>query len=151
MFLICRYNNLWGDTVNFRYKLMQFMSGRYGIDKLSYFLLFSAVALSFVNCFVYSWILRAVVSAMCFYVLFRTLSRNIYARSRENQKFEGILYKVRNYRNTCRQRKADFTHIYKKCPYCRAVLRLPRRKGKHTTVCPKCSKSFRVKVWRDYK
>ena len=140
-----------GDSVNFRYRLMQFMSGRYGVDKLSYFLLIAAAAISFVNCFVYSWILRAVVSALCFYALFRTLSKNIYARSRESQRFEAFLYKIRSYRNIRRERRADFTHIYKKCPYCSVILRLPRRKGKHTTVCPKCSRSFRVRVWRDYK
>ena len=140
-----------GDSVNFRYRLMQFMSGRYGVDKLSYFLCITAAAMSLVICFVYSWVLRLLVSALCVYALFRALSRNIYARSRENQKFEVLLYKARNHRNIRRERRADFTHIYKKCPYCRAILRLPRRKGKHTTICPKCSRSFKVRVWRDYK
>ena len=136
--------------MNFRYRLMQFMSGRYGVDKMTYFLLILAGVISFANCFFYSWILRAIVSLICCYALFRTLSRNIYTRSRENQKFEAFLYKIRNYRNVRRERRADFTHIYKKCPYCKAILRLPRRKGKHTTVCPKCQRAFRVRVWQDF-
>ena len=44
------------------------------------------------------------------------------------------------------QKKADKVHVYKKCPACGAVLRLPRRIGVHKTVCPKCGKEFTVKV-----
>ena len=50
--------------------------------------------------------------------------------------------------NIAKQRKADRDHVYKKCPNCRAVLRLPRRKGRHTTICPKCKKEFRVYVFK---
>ena len=56
--------------------------------------------------------------------------------------------KFKEKKNTYRQHKAARTHIYKKCPNCHAVLRLPRRKGKHTTVCPNCSKEFKVRVFK---
>ncbi len=135
--------------MNFRYKIMQFMNGRYGTDSLTYFILGVAVVVSFVGCFVYSYLMRTFTSALCIYALFRTFSKNTYARSRENERFLYALNKFRKYRDTRRQRSADITHIYKKCPYCRAVLRLPRRKGKHTTVCPKCLKSFKVRVWHE--
>ncbi len=134
--------------MNFRYRLMQFMSGRYGIDNLFYVLLGLAMALSVVNIFVRSVILQFIVYAIIIFAVFRFLSRNISARSRENQYVKGVINKIIASRNIKRQRRADFTHIYKKCPYCRAILRLPRKKGKHTTVCPKCSKSFKVRVFK---
>ncbi len=134
--------------MNFKYKLMQFMSGRYGIDNLFYMLFAVAVLLHIVNCFVNSIILQIVIWALMGYAFFRALSRNIEARRRENQAFNRVGFKIKEKQNIRRQRKADYTHVYKKCPNCHAVLRLPRCKGKHTTVCPKCSKRFKVRVFK---
>lgn len=134
--------------MNFRYKLMQFMSGRNGIDNLFYVLFAVAVVISIVNFFANSLILQIIIWIILGYAFFRVLSRNIEARRLENQAFNRAIMKFREKRNVHRQRKADYTHIYKKCPGCRAVLRLPRRKGKHTTVCPKCSQKFKVYVFK---
>ena len=124
------------------------MSGRYGVDGLFYALFGVSAVLSFANCFVKSIWLQFIVYAIIIYALFRIMSRNIEARRRENQWFNHIKTKWIKKRNTYRQRKADYTHIYKKCPRCHVVLRLPRRKGKHTTVCPKCNKEFKVYVFK---
>lgn len=136
--------------MNFRYKLMQFMSGRYGVDTAFYVITGAAAVLAFINCFIFIWPVRLaiqfVVYALMFYALFRVMSRNIAARSAENRKISGWVDKIRHKVAIRRQRKADYTHIYKKCPACKAVLRLPRRPGKHTTVCPKCNHQFSVKV-----
>ncbi len=134
--------------MNFRYKLMQFMSGRYGVDGFFYALFAVASVLSIINCFARLMWLQFVVYAIIIYAFFRIMSRNIEARRRENQWFCGIKTKCIKRRNTYRQRKADYNHIYKKCPQCHAVLRLPRRKGRHTTVCPKCNKEFKVYVFK---
>ena len=134
--------------MNFRYRLMQFMSGRYGVDNLFYVLFGGAMVLSVINIFARSVILQFIVYAIIIFAFFRFLSRNISARARENQYVNGFINKIIAARNVRRQRRADFTHIYKKCPYCHAILRLPRKKGKHTTVCPKCSKSFKVRVFK---
>ena len=45
-----------------------------------------------------------------------------------------------------KQQKNDKCHVYRKCPNCKAVLRLPNKVGKHTTVCPRCNKEFKVRV-----
>ena len=79
---------------------------------------------------------------------YRILSRNITARQKENQFFNKLIMGIKYKRNIHRQRKADYSHIYKRCPACHVVLRLPRRKGKHTTVCPKCNKEFKVYVFK---
>ena len=134
--------------MNFRYKLMQFMSGRYGVDGLFYVLFSGSAALSVINCFVRSLVLQLVVYAVMVYALFRVFSRNWEARRRENRVLARLISKIKEKQNIHRQRRADCTHRYKKCPGCHAVLRLPRRKGKHTTVCPKCNKKFKVYVFK---
>ena len=134
--------------MNFRYKLMQFMSGRYGTDSLFYVLFTISATLSIINCYVRSMLLQFVVYIIVVYAIFRVMSRNIEARRRENQRFNNIKAKWLNKQRIRNQRRADYTHIYKKCPRCHAVLRLPRRKGRHTTVCPKCNKQFKVYVFK---
>lgn len=134
--------------MNFKYKLMQFMSGRYGTDNLFYVLFATATLIYIINCFVGSFILQIIIWAILAYALFRVLSRNVTARRKENKALTNFAFKAREKMNVHRQRKADYTHVYKKCPRCHAVLRLPRRKGKHTTVCPKCSKEFKVYVFK---
>ena len=139
-----------GVLMNFRYKLMQFMSGRYGVDTSFYVIVTSAVVIEVINCFIFFMPLRyaiqLVVYGLMFFALFRMFSRNIEARRRENAVISGWVGKIKKKIDTNRQRRADYTHIYRKCPNCKATLRLPRRPGKHTTVCPKCGNSFSVKV-----
>lgn len=139
--------------MNFRYKLMQYMSGRHGPDMLTYFLLGCAFAVSFINIFLSVFVSRVVtalvqliVYALLGYAVFRFLSRNISARRRENDWFVSKLNLIKRKREFNNQKKADKCHVYKKCPYCKAVLRLPHRLGKHKTVCPKCGKEFNVTV-----
>ena len=38
-------------------------------------------------------------------------------------------------KNKFRDRK---THVYRKCPHCKAQIRLPKVKGEHKCACPKC-------------
>lgn len=132
--------------MNFRYKLMQFMSGRYGTDKLTYILLAVAMVIAFLNIFIRSFVLQMVVYAILAYATFRTFSRNISARRRENDFVINKLNFIKHKRELYNRRKNDKLHVYKKCPACKAILRLPHRIGKHTTVCPRCGKEFKVKV-----
>lgn len=134
--------------MNFRYKLMRFMSGRYGTDALFYFLFAIAAVLAIANCFVRSLWVQLIVNAIVIYAFFRTFSRNVEARRRENQGFIKLKRIILKKRSLRLQRRADRAHVYKKCPKCRAVLRLPRKKGRHTTVCPRCSKKFKVYVFK---
>ena len=135
--------------MNFRWRLMQFMSGRYGADALFFVMFTISASLAFANIFVRSYLLQMIVYAIMVLAILRVMSRNTAARARENRIALAAVYKIKGMYDVRRQRKADYTHIYKKCPYCRAVLRLPRKKGKHTTVCPRCNKSFSVRVYKD--
>ena len=132
---------------NFKNKLARFFYGRYGADTLnnvltgiylSWLITFSIVDI-FVNSIIFSIIGWLVTVAIFALVMFRMMSRNIYKRRRENEKFCGF-FKLQ--RNKFRDRK---THVYRKCPSCKAVLRLPKAKGKHTVVCPRCKNRFDVK------
>lgn len=134
--------------MDFRYRLARFMSGRYGTDTMFYVLFCLSAALAFANIFVRSLYVQIIVYLIMIYALFRVFSRNTLARSRENRALLGITNNIKSKIDLRRQRKADYTHIYKKCPHCHAVLRLPRKKGKHTTVCPRCNKSFYVRVYK---
>ena len=138
--------------MNFRYRLMQFMSGRYGPDETFFVIFIVAVILSVVNIFIrfvslgLYLVIQLLVYALIIYSLFRIFSRNLEQRRRENMWVREKLGFLRRKRDFYAQKKADKVHVYKKCPSCGAVLRLPRRIGVHKTVCPKCGKEFTVKV-----
>lgn len=138
--------------MNFRYRLMQFMSGRYGPDETFFVIFILAAILSVANIFLrfvsiglYAAI-QLIVYALIIFAVFRMFSRNIEKRRKENYWVKEKLGFLKRKKDFHDQKKADIMHIYKKCPACKAVLRLPRRIGVHTTVCPKCGKEFIVKV-----
>ena len=131
----------------FKNKLYRFMYGRYGNDALNKFLLWMYIAWILV-CMVISLFTDSIwfslfywVSslALAIWIFARSFSRNIPARRKENEKFCGF-FRLR--KNKRRDRK---THVYRKCPECKAVLRLPKSKGKHFVVCPRCKNRFKVK------
>lgn len=138
--------------MRFRDKLARFMWGRYGIDGLYYGLLVTYFVLWIVQGFIKIDFLKAIISlaglAALVFLIFRVFSRNIAARRKENEKFMRIWTRIKNFfvlqKNKIRDIKS-FT--YKKCPACKATLRLPRKKGKHNVVCPKCKNRFEVKNW----
>ncbi|MGN0451468.1 MAG: hypothetical protein ACI4FN_05090 [Acutalibacteraceae bacterium] len=138
--------------MNFRYRLMQFMSGRYGTDETFFVIFITAVILSVVNIFIrfasfgLYVVIQLLVYALIIYGLFRMFSRNLEQRRRENMWVTEKLGFLKRKRDFYTQKKADKVHVYKKCPACGAILRLPRRIGVHKTVCPKCGKEFTVKV-----
>jgi len=132
--------------MNFWYRFQRFMSGRYGIDNMFYLLVAISAILSFLNLFIRSIALQLIVYIVIVYAFLRVMSRNYDARTNENKWFMSIFKNCKKKIDVSKQRRADITHIYKKCPNCKAVLRLPRRSGRHTTTCPKCNTSFKVNV-----
>ena len=132
--------------MNFRYRLMQFMSGRYGTDTLTNALLIFGAAVSFVNVFIRSWVIQLFVYGVIIFALYRVMSRNHEARRKENRFFNEKLNVFKSKIEIYRNQKNDKFHVYRKCPACKAVLKLPHRIGEHTTVCPRCGKEFKVKV-----
>ena len=132
-------------------KFMRFMQGRYGFDTLNGFLFIWALLVHIANIFVWGYIpsivLYAVSTALMGWAIFRSLSRNINMRSRENRIFrkaydpvkKWVLFQIRKFKE-----RKDFKYI--KCPACKAQLRVKNQKGQHGVRCPKCRYEFKVKI-----
>lgn len=133
----------------------RFMYGRNGHDRICTVLLFAYLALM-IPLYLLLWLRGLNPSsvglflgylgvlflqyALLFYDLFRVFSKNVQKRRQEVDRFYGFF---RNLKNRFRDRK---THVYRKCPSCRANIRLPKKKGSHTVCCPACRKRFDVKI-----
>ena len=130
-----------------REALIRFMSGRNGMDNLNMVIFWIYLVLLIISMITQSLILNYISLFLVIVFLFRSLSRNIYKRQLENEKYlektKGIRSHFKRQKNKWRDRK---THIYKKCPGCKTYLRLPKQKGTHIAVCPKCREEFEVKV-----
>ena len=131
----------------FMYKMAIFFQGRYGIDELYKFLFLVFWIVAILSLFIRNPIIYLLEILICFFMLYRALSRNIYKRQNENAKYLKIRNKVKS-KIKLQKRKWDDrkTHIYRKCPNCKAKIRLPKKKGKHVCTCPSCKKDFDVIV-----
>ena len=130
-----------------RERFARFMAGRYGIDRLYYFLLAICFILIIINLFASSYIIHLIETALFAYTIYRVMSKNIYKRQQENEKFIKLTEKPKRFINLQKCKKRDkATHVYKKCPSCKNNLRLPKEKGEHTVVCPCCKHRFSVKI-----
>ena len=134
--------------------IYRFMQGRHGPDTLYWWLFGGALACSILSRIfggfglgIAANVFRILTSAGLVYAMFRFFSKNRYKRMAENRAFCQFLTKAKKkfdlLRNIIRDRK---THVYKSCPKCKAVLRLPKSKGEHTVRCPKCGDRFDVKI-----
>lgn len=130
----------------FMQKLQKFLYGRYGTDKLNLFLLVICLVLSFCGLLFFQplyWL----ADLLLLYVLFRTFSRNIPARQRENQAFLKLWSPVENWFRFQKRRFSE-RKVYKyfKCPKCRQRLRAPKGRGKIEVTCQKCHNVFQTKT-----
>jgi len=132
--------------MKFRQRLERFMYGRYGTDKLSVVMVWTALVVMIVNSFINSLIIYLIELFLIGYAFFRMFSKNVGKRYQENKKFEAILNRFTSFfklqRSKWRDRK---THVFTKCPHCKVNLRLPRKKGEHRVNCPKCHRTFEFK------
>lgn len=145
---------------NFFAKLAGFMYGRYGNDKLNIALFVLWLVINIINTiFIRNFWVHLIISLILVLILvliaFRTLSKNIDKRSRENQTFLYYYDRVKPlfaqkvgawFKLQIRKIQDRKTHRYIKCPYCKATIRVPFRKGKHTVNCPRCTVDFQTNI-----
>ena len=78
-------------------------------------------------------------AAVLVWSLMRSFSRKIDRRRRELDRYLRIKKPIVNFfklrRNKWRDRK---THVYFKCPKCKAMLRVPKGKGSIIVTCTRC-------------
>ncbi len=130
-----------------REKLERYISGIYGGDALNIILVTICILLALVNVFVKSYIILAVEFLIIVAAFLRALSRKFERREKENNALLGFFRRISEFFRLTRFKFRDRkTHVYRKCPDCRAVIRLPKKKGKHTVVCPRCGAKFGVSV-----
>ncbi len=122
-----------------KYRMAQWMVGRYGFDELMQALMIVACALIVVNFFAHSGILSTLSLALMVYAIFRCYSRNLQARRRELDVYQRAMAKPKAWwRLTNKRYENRKTTLYFKCKGCGAVLNVPRGKGKMRITCPKC-------------
>ncbi len=120
-------------------KLQQFMVGRYGNDEFTLFLTITGLIFELLANFKYLGFLYFIGTALIFFGIFRSLSKNYNARRKElnwyliwsakpKAELKILVSKIRD-------RK---THRYFKCKNCKTVMRVPKGRGKIEITCPKC-------------
>ncbi len=125
-----------------REKIMRFMQGRYGNDRLGQAMLMAALA-----CVVLSLLRIPFISTIGLAILvltyYRMFSRQIAKRAAENQKYMQLEWKVRAKLQKKKQSLAQRrTHRIYKCPNCKQKIRVPRNRGRIAISCRKCGTEF---------
>lgn len=125
-----------------REKMMRFMQGRYGNDRLGQVMLVAALI-----CMVLSLFRIPFISTVGLVVLiltyYRMFSRQIGKRAAENQKYLQLEWKLRVRLQRRKQAVVQSrTHRIFKCPECRQKIRVPRHKGRIAISCRKCGTEF---------
>ena len=143
--------------MRFRQALARFLYGRYGADELYNALFLMEIILLFIGGILsilgsnlpalstISAILYISAFGLLIWAMFRFFSRNIEKRRRENAAWLKFKSRFRKKRKPVLPPDTP-THIFRACPTCRSVLRLPRQAGRHKVKCPRCGASFGVKV-----
>ena len=129
-----------------RWRLQRFFYGRYGSDQLNLALLLLGVVLTFLGSLFFRP-LYWVGDVLFLLTLFRTLSRNIPARQRENQAFLRVWSPVMRWFSFQRRRFGERKEYkYFRCPACKQHLRAPKGRGKIEVTCQKCRHVFKIKT-----
>lgn len=124
-------------------KMRLFMTGRYGADELTRFILMFDCILMVLSLLIRSNFLNLFCILLIVICYIRMFSKNHSQRYKENQIFlkyiSRVYPKIDRIRYKLKQR-VNY-HIYK-CPSCKQKIRIPRGKGKISITCPKCRNEF---------
>ncbi len=113
----------------------RFMAGRYGTDRLNMVILCAGLFVSLLSVWSHSALWDLIFTLLSYglmiWAIWRSLSRNTYARYQENRKFLQMIDRVKDRKNR-----------YFDCPKCHQMVRVPRGKGKISITCPRCQEKF---------
>ena len=135
------------EKLPLRTRFARFMAGRYGPDALGRFIYVLVFILLVLNLFFRHYALYIAEGVLLLLYFFRFFSRKRHKRLRENAVFlTAVRTLTRPILRTAHRFRDRKTHVYRKCPSCRRFLRLPKKSGEHTVVCPLCKNRFSVKI-----
>lgn len=123
------------------------MYGRYGGDQLSIALIVLSILLQGILSLTPFGFLYVLTLIPLGFAVYRTFSRKIDKRLRENEKFMAkvgpVIFKIKR-----KYHDMDRNRAYKvfRCKNCKQKLRVPRGRGKINVTCPKCGKVTRKKT-----
>ena len=120
--------------------LRKFMSGRYGSDQLSRFIMACGLVTLVLYMLFRGALWYYLTLGLLIWNYFRALSRNHEKRYRENLKFLELRSQVLGIFN--RNPAADKDHRIYRCPSCHQKVRVPRGRGRISITCPKCHMEF---------
>lgn len=134
--------------------MARFMYGRNGMDQLNRALLIGYLILYFAGTLLagllksqlLAWLVEALTTVLAVLLIFRMLSKNLYKRREENQKWVSWWWRVKGSHAGARARHADKEHKYFTCKSCKAICRVPVGKGKIVITCPKCGAQIQAKT-----
>lgn len=144
------------------FRLKFLMQKRYGTDPLFFaliliYLILLVLRIGFQRFHTIHTVLMVTAWIVLIFALCRVFSGNIEKRRRENEAFMRLLGRAKdaNITNPFENMGSDFVTTqkkdpdkkYVKCPKCRATLRVPRQKGKHTVRCPRCDHRFQIRIF----
>ncbi len=128
--------------------LRRFMYGRYGTDQLSMFLFVCYILLFLLEMFLKNTVAAPILMTLSYLIIFlyffRCLSRNIYRRQAENQRFLRMIHPFKNYIKYLKLKFRERNGVKKlyRCPKCHQIIRVPKGRGKIAITCPKCRFEF---------
>ena len=112
-----------------------FMTGRYGTDRLNVVILCAGLVASLLSVMIpvrpFNLIFWALSYGLMIWAIWRSLSRNTYGRYQENRRFLQVYERLKDRQNR-----------YFDCPKCHQTVRVPRGKGKISITCPRCREKF---------
>ncbi|MBC2396937.1 DNA-directed RNA polymerase subunit RPC12/RpoP [Clostridium tetanomorphum] len=136
---------------------MNYSNNIYGWDKLSKSTFIIGAFIALFND------VKILGGILMIYSFWRTRSKNINRRAKEEIIYESYIRKIRDYLHYFNmnsfshnlkdgieslksrlKEKKDFLII--RCPNCSQKLRLPKRKGNILVTCPRCSFKFKLKT-----
>ena len=126
-------------------KLIRWLQGRYGEDELGRFLLVVYIVIAIINMFLESQIVSLFMLGLMIWTISRILSKQIYARRKENQLFLSKTQPFRRGFKIIKLNLKDKNNRYYICPNCHQICRIPRTHKKGMITCPKCFNQFNAR------
>ncbi len=131
---------------NLGLKFQRFMYGRYGIDALYRGLFWIYLSTIFIGVILGGAIDKRIYTTISIlglgiiiFAFYRVFSKNIEKRRMENQKWLVFENKIKKEFRLIKDKwKFRKTHVFRKCPKCKAVLRLKKQKGNKTQQTNLC-------------